>query len=86
MSETVELPRTGPPVSGLGDSWRVIVLNDDHNTFDHVAQTLARVIPGISIEQGLQGRDQWQGGKMVVLPGSWIMVYPQFIEPSPSII
>jgi ATP-dependent Clp protease adaptor protein ClpS len=30
----------------------VIVQNDNHNTFDHVAQTLARVIPGISIEQG----------------------------------
>ena len=30
----------------------VIVLNDDHNTFDHVAQTLARVIPGVSLDQG----------------------------------
>jgi ATP-dependent Clp protease adaptor protein ClpS len=30
----------------------VIVQNDDHNTFDHVAKTLARVIPGISLEQG----------------------------------
>jgi len=32
----------------------VIVLNDDHNTFDHVANTLARVIPGISLESGHQ--------------------------------
>jgi ATP-dependent Clp protease adaptor protein ClpS len=30
----------------------VIVRNDSHNTFDHVARTLARVIPGISLEQG----------------------------------
>ena len=30
----------------------VIVLNDDHNTFDHVAQTLARVIPGVSLDAG----------------------------------
>lgn len=30
----------------------VIVQNDDHNTFDHVAKALARVIPGISLEQG----------------------------------
>jgi ATP-dependent Clp protease adaptor protein ClpS len=30
----------------------VIVLNDDHNTFDHVAKTLARVVPGISLQQG----------------------------------
>jgi len=28
------------------------VRNDDHNTFDHVAFTLARSIPGISVEQG----------------------------------
>jgi ATP-dependent Clp protease adaptor protein ClpS len=30
----------------------VIVLNDDHNTFDHVAKTLARVVPGMSLGEG----------------------------------
>jgi len=30
----------------------VIVRNDNHNTFEHVAQTLARVLPGVSLEQG----------------------------------
>ena len=40
--------------SGLGDAWRVIVLNDDHNTFDGVAFALARVIPGVTFERGLQ--------------------------------
>jgi ATP-dependent Clp protease adaptor protein ClpS len=30
----------------------VIVLNDDHNTFDHVARSLANVIPGIGVDQG----------------------------------
>ena len=38
--------------------WRVIVLNDNHNTFDHVAQTLARVIPSVSVEQGYRFADQ----------------------------
>ena len=52
MSETVELPRIGSPGSGLGGSWRVIVRNDDHNTFDHVARTLARYIPGVSLDRG----------------------------------
>ena len=52
MSETVELPRTADPHSGLGGSWRVIVLNDDHNTFDHVAYTLARYIPGVTVDGG----------------------------------
>ncbi|MGH2833823.1 MAG: ATP-dependent Clp protease adaptor ClpS [Solirubrobacteraceae bacterium] len=54
MSETLELPRTQGPGAGLGGSWRVIVCNDDHNTFDHVARTLARFIPGVSVERGYQ--------------------------------
>ena len=58
MSETVELPRTGDPSSGLGGSWRVIVLNDDHNTFDHVAISLARTIPGVSVQQGYAYADR----------------------------
>ena len=45
-SSTIEKPRTAGPDSGLGGNWRVIVRNDNHNTFDHVAQTLARVLPG----------------------------------------
>jgi len=51
-SETVELPRVGGPGTGLEDNWKVIVLNDDHNTFDGVAAALARVIPGVTLEQG----------------------------------
>lgn len=49
---TVEKPRAAGPGSGLGGDWRVIVRNDDRNTFDHVAETLSRVLPGISLEQG----------------------------------
>jgi ATP-dependent Clp protease adaptor protein ClpS len=52
MSQTIEVPRAGKPGSGLGDSWKVIVRNDDHNTFDHVARTLARFIPGVTLERG----------------------------------
>jgi ATP-dependent Clp protease adaptor protein ClpS len=36
----------------------VIVRNDDHNTFDHVANTLARVVPGVSIERGYRIADE----------------------------
>ena len=32
----------------------MIVLNDDHNTFDGVAFALARVIPGVDYDRGLQ--------------------------------
>ena len=49
-----EKPRVGGPGSGTGGPWRVIVRNDDHNTFEHVARTLARFIPGVSLEQGHQ--------------------------------
>ncbi len=45
--------RARPPGSGGRDAWRVIVLNDDHNTFDGVAFALARVLPGVDYEGGL---------------------------------
>jgi ATP-dependent Clp protease adaptor protein ClpS len=54
---TVEKPRSGGPGSDLGGEWRVIVRNDNHNTFDHVAQSLARVLPGVSLERGHQFAD-----------------------------
>jgi ATP-dependent Clp protease adaptor protein ClpS len=54
MDQTIELPRIDGPGTGLGGAWRVIVRNDDHNTFDHVARTLARFIPGVSLERGME--------------------------------
>jgi ATP-dependent Clp protease adaptor protein ClpS len=44
--------------AGWGGNWRVIVRNDDHNTFDHVATTLARVIPGMTVDQGYAMADR----------------------------
>ena len=58
MSQTIELPRTQGPGSGLGGAWRVIVRNDDHNTFDHVALSLARYIPGVTVDQGFALADR----------------------------
>jgi ATP-dependent Clp protease adaptor protein ClpS len=58
MSQTVELPRVGGPGTRLGGLWRVVVLNDDHNTFDHVAETLARVVPGVSLADGYRLADR----------------------------
>ena len=58
MSQTIEKPRTGPPGGGLGGAWLVIVRNDDHNTFDHVAHTLASLIPGIGLDRGYRIADQ----------------------------
>jgi len=57
MSQTIQKPRLDGPGSGLGGSWRVIVRNDHHNTFDHVALTLARYIPGMNVDQGYRVAD-----------------------------
>jgi ATP-dependent Clp protease adaptor protein ClpS len=54
MSTTIEKPREAGPDSGLGGEWRVIVRNDNHNTFDHVAETLARVLPAITVPRGYE--------------------------------
>jgi ATP-dependent Clp protease adaptor protein ClpS len=53
MSETIEKPRVGGPGSGLGGDWRVIVLNDNHNTFEGVASALSAVLPGVSFDHGM---------------------------------
>jgi ATP-dependent Clp protease adaptor protein ClpS len=72
MSLTVELPRLAGPGSGLGGQWRVVVLNDQHNTFDHVAETLADHIPGVTLAEGYRLADRihnagcaivWSGGR-----------------------
>jgi ATP-dependent Clp protease adaptor protein ClpS len=39
--------------TGLGRPWHVIVLNDDHNTFQGVAFALSSVLPGISYDRGM---------------------------------
>ena len=68
--ETIEKPRTGGPGTGTGGTWRVIVLNDDHNTFDHVARTLARVIPTVTVERGFQIADRiHNAGRAIVWAG-----------------
>jgi ATP-dependent Clp protease adaptor protein ClpS len=46
-------PRTAGPGSGSDEKWRVIVLNDDHNTFEGVAAALASTLPGITYERGM---------------------------------
>jgi ATP-dependent Clp protease adaptor protein ClpS len=68
--QTIELPRTSGPDSGLGGGWRVIVLNDDHNTFDHVAHTLARYVPGVNVASGYAIADRiHNSGQAIVWTG-----------------
>jgi ATP-dependent Clp protease adaptor protein ClpS len=70
LSQTIERPRVAGPGSGLGDSWRVIVLNDNHNTFEHVAACLARYIPGMNLEKGYATADRiHKAGQAIVWSG-----------------
>ena len=48
----------------------MIVRNDNHNTFEHVAQTLASVLPGVSLEQGHRIADKiHNSGQAIVWSG-----------------
>ena len=68
--ETVEVERAAGPGSGHGRRWNVVVLNDDHNTFDHVAHVLARYIPGVDVAAGFRIADAIHGsGRAVVWSG-----------------
>jgi ATP-dependent Clp protease adaptor protein ClpS len=62
--------RTHGPDAGSGGPCRVIVLNDDHNTFEGVARALAEVIPGIAFEAGLRMADRIHtSGQAIVWSG-----------------
>ena len=48
----------------------MIVRNDDHNTFDHVARTLARFIPGVTLSRGYEiANTIHSSGKAIVYSG-----------------
>ena len=73
MSVTLAPPRerldTGDG-TGLGFAWNVIVLNDDHNTFEGVAFALSDVVPGVSYDAGLRLADKiHNAGQAIVWSG-----------------
>lgn len=41
---------------------------------------------GISLEQAVQIRDQWRDGKMDTRLRNWVLIYPQLLNPTPSVI
>jgi ATP-dependent Clp protease adaptor protein ClpS len=61
MTETIErIERQGAVDEGSrhDEQCRVIVLNDDHNTFEGVAFALSRILPGVSYDRGLRLADK----------------------------
>jgi len=55
---------------GLGAPWNVVVLNDDHNTFQGVACALSSTLPGVTYEQGMSLANRIQNtGRAIVWSG-----------------
>jgi ATP-dependent Clp protease adaptor protein ClpS len=56
--------------TGLGRPWHVIVLNDDHNTFQGVAFALSSVLPGVGYDEGMRYANRIHStGRAVVWSG-----------------
>ena len=56
--------------TALGAPWNVIVLNDNHNTFQGVAFALSSTLPGVSYDGGLRIADKiHNAGRAVVWSG-----------------
>lgn len=69
QTPTRERPTEGPG-GGLDDPWRVIVLNDNHNTFDGVAFALAAVLPGVTFDKGMSFAERIHStGRAIVWSG-----------------
>jgi ATP-dependent Clp protease adaptor protein ClpS len=68
MTET--LTRRPDAGSELGKPWNVIVLNDDHNTFQGVAFALSSTIPGVDYDRGMAMANRiHNSGRAVVWSG-----------------
>ena len=67
MTRTIERARASGPGTGHDGRWNVIVRNDNHNTFDHVAATLARVIPGVSLQAGYAFADRIHNSGLAIV-------------------
>jgi len=40
----------------------------------------------LSLDQSVDVRDQWRDGRMELTFASWIVIYPQFINPNPAVV
>ncbi len=54
------------------------------NVFSGVVEaTMGR---GISLEQALQSKELWPAGQPLMGPNSWIVIFPQFLDPTPTAV
>ena len=70
VTQTLEKPKTAGPLDGLGGQWRVIVLNDNHNSFESVAGALSAILPSVDYNAGLSYANQIHNkGQAIVWSG-----------------
>ena len=68
MTETLARPPESD--TGLNEPWNVIVLNDNHNTFQGVAFALSSTVPGIDYDKGMTLADKiHNAGRAIVWSG-----------------
>ncbi len=41
---------------------------------------------GVSLDQALQAKEQWTDGQPIMAPSSWLVIFPQFINPTPAAV
>jgi ATP-dependent Clp protease adaptor protein ClpS len=51
--EVIERPKGPDDLTDNDEMAHIIVLNDNHNTFEHVASSLAAVLPGVDYSKGM---------------------------------
>ena len=67
---TETLTRPPDTSTAAGKPWNVIVLNDNHNTFQGVAFALSSTIPGVDYDKGMRMADRiHNSGRAVVWSG-----------------
>lgn len=54
LTPPAEKIRSSGPGAGLGRPVSVIVMNDNHNTFEGVATILSQFVPGVDYAKGMQ--------------------------------
>lgn len=77
--DVIERERLVGPGTNLGGGARVVVLNDDHNSFEGVAVALSRVLPGVDFGAGMalatrihtEGRAEVWSGSLEVAELYW---------------
>jgi peptide/nickel transport system substrate-binding protein len=71
------------------DEIEVRIIEDDNTMWANILAGTVDVGPlerGLSIEHAVLAREQWKDGKPMVSPSGWMVIFPQFIDPSPSIV